>query len=142
MADTSKTAVRNIAVGIRGLNTVNGYRDLAPNELAEDVELTAAELESAKRTGYFRFGTAAKADPATDGGEDVARLDNPTAAVTGGPGGAGAGPAPAAVGGGSTDELDKMSDADLKTTTAALVGKPVESLPDDRKKLLKLARGQ
>lgn len=138
---TSKTAVRNVAPGIRGLHAVTGYRDFAPNEFAESVEMTAAELESAKRTGYFRFGTAAKADPRAEAAEEQARLDNPTAAVTGGADGAGA-PGFQAAGGGSTDELDKMSDEDLKTTTAALTGKPVEELPDDRDELLKLARAQ
>lgn len=145
---TSKTAVRNISPGYRGLNTVQGYREFNPNEYAESVEMTAAELASAKRTGYFRFGAAAKPDPKAEAQAEIERLDNPTAAVTGGPGtgaGAGAGggaPTTGAVGGGSTDELDKMSDDDLKTTTAALTGKPVESLPDDRAELLKLARGE
>jgi len=144
-----KTAVRNVAPGIRGLFLVTGYRDFAPNEYAESVEISAPEMASAKRTNYFRFGDAAKPDPKAEPAEEIERLENPTASVTGGStltgdGAAGGGSAPpaGAAGGGSTDELNKMSDVDLKTTTAALTGKPVESLPDDRDELLKLARGE
>jgi hypothetical protein len=55
-----KTSVRNVAPGIRGLNTVQGYRDLAPGEFVESVELTDDEHKSADSTGYFAFGKAAK----------------------------------------------------------------------------------
>lgn len=132
MADTKKTAVRNIAPGFRGLNTTAGYREFNPNEYAESVEMTTAEFDSAKRTGYFRFGAAAKADPKAEAAdqEQPKPVPNPTETTGNGGGGAGG------------DELDNMSDADLKTTTAALTGKPVEELPDDRDQLLKLARGE
>ena len=136
MADNKTVAVRNVTRGIRGLNTVSGYRDLDPGEYVESVELTAAEYASAERTRYFAFGTAAKKDPAEATDDAPAPRENPTDAA------AGSAPPSGAVGGGSTDELDKMDDATLRTTTAALTGKAESSLPKDREKLLALARGQ
>jgi pyruvate/2-oxoglutarate dehydrogenase complex dihydrolipoamide acyltransferase (E2) component len=55
-----KTSVRNVAPGIRGLNTVQGYRELAPGDFVESVELTDDEHKNADSTGYFAFGKAAK----------------------------------------------------------------------------------
>lgn len=128
MADNTKTAVRNVAPGVRGLNLVTGYRDFDPNEYAESVELSAAELASAKRTNYFRFGAAAKQDPRAAPAEPAEAPAAPPAAPSGE---------------GQTDELDKMSDDDLRATTAALTGKTVKELEKtNREQLLKLARGE
>lgn len=54
--------------------------------------------------------------------------------------------AKATAGGGTTtgtgnDDLDTLDDETLRTTTAALLGKPVDGLPTDRGELLELARG-
>jgi hypothetical protein len=166
-----KTSVRNVAPGIRGLNTVQGYRDLAPGEFVESVELTDDEHKSADSTGYFAFGKAAKtaetaapagaAAPAPaeelpnnvpklkkiarDEGIDVGTAtsaDDLKAAIT-------AGRATAAAGGiappppGPADDLDNMADDDLRNTVAALTGKPASDYADtDRAELLKLARGE
>jgi hypothetical protein len=169
MADaTKKYTVRNTQAGIRGLNTVSGYRDLAPGETAENVELTTAEYESAKRTNYFAFGADAEA-AAGEGGEGDAlpgthaELDKLagsmpgfsfpdgtrtvadkqaaiTAARAATADGTGGGvPTPTA----PTDDLDNMSDDDLRNTASAISGKPVAELTDtSREDLLKLARGE
>jgi hypothetical protein len=166
MADNTKTSVRNVAPGIRGLNTVQGYRDLAPGELVESVELTDAEYKSAESTGYFEFGTKAKKAPAAapatstaeplpnnvpklkklardegiDTGDARSAADLKTAIT--------AGRAAKAAGGIPTptppsDDLDNMADDDLRNTVAALTGKPATDYADtDRAALLKLARGE
>jgi len=166
-----KTSVRNTAPGIRGLNTVQGYRDLAPGEFVESVELTDDEHKNAESTGYFVFGKGAKtaetaappgtvtppaAEPlpanvpklkkiARDEGIDVGDAKSAaelTAAIE-------AGRAAKAAGGltppppGPGDDLDNMADDDLRNTVAALTGKPVADYANtDRDELLKLARGE
>jgi len=130
MAD-KKYAVRNTTRGVRGLNTTGGYRDLEPGELAEGVELTEAEYRNAESTGYFEFGSAAKAEPEQP--EPTESVDNPTDQA-----------APSTPG----DDLDRMSTDDLVPTVHALTGKAPpekkrgESDDDYRARLLKLARGQ
>lgn len=44
-------------------------------------------------------------------------------------------------GAGGSDDLDTLDDNTLLATVAAMVGKPVDSLPTDRGELLELARG-
>lgn len=164
MANT-KTSVRNIAVGIRGLNAVSGYRDLMPGELVDEVELTADELANAKSTGYFEFGKEAKAAPAPaeptadaplpnnvpklkklarDEGIDVGTATSAAdlqAAITAGRAAKAAGGIPPVVA--PADDLDAMADDDLRTTVAALTGKPATDYADtSRDDLLKLARGE
>lgn len=159
-----KHTVRNTAPGPRGINTVDGYRELAPNETAT-VELDDAEFKSASKTGYFHLDSAAKADAKADeaaaSGEGLpsnmpklksiakaegvdltgkttvadiqkaildaraAKVDQANATP----------PAP------PSDDLDAMSDADLRTTVQAITGSepPADA---DRETLLKLARGQ
>lgn len=163
MADNTKTSVRNVAPGIRGLNLVSGYRDLAPGEFIESVELSAAEHKSAESTGYFEFGSkaksAAKAEAAATTGADLPNnvpklkklardegIDVGTAksaaalqaAIVAGRA-AKAPPTPPVTP--PSDDLDNMSDDDLRNTVAAITGKPA---PDgaDREALLKLARGE
>jgi hypothetical protein len=159
-----KHTVRNTAPGPRGLNTVDGYRELAPGETLTGVELSEAEFKSADKTGYFHFDSAAKrdakADEAPGSGEGLpnnmpklkgiakaegvdisglnsvadiqkAILDARTAKAAA----AATPPAP------PTDDLDNMSDADLRSTVQAITGD--EPAADaDRETLLKLARGQ
>lgn len=163
----TKTSVRNITVGIRGLNTVDGYRDLAPGELVESVELDEAERKSADSTGYFEFGAKAKAAPAAasgatapaalprnapklkklarDEGIDVGEaktVDALVAAIETGRAAKTAGGIPP-TGNPPADDLDNMSDDDLRNTVAALTGKPVTDYTDtERVALLKLARGE
>ena len=164
MANT-KTSVRNVAVGIRGLNTVAGYRDLAPGELVDEVELTSDELANAKSTGYFEFGKEAKAAPAPAGaaapaelprnapklkklakdeGIDVSNaktVDQLTAAIEAGRAAKAAGGIPPSTP--PADDLDNMADADLRNTVAALTGKPAADYEStSREDLLKLARGE
>jgi hypothetical protein len=161
---TSKHTVRNTAPGPRGLNTVDGYRELAPNETAT-VELEEGEFKSADKAGYFHFDSKAKADAkadaAAESGEGLpnnmpklkgiakaegvdltgkttvadiqkAILDARAAKV------AAAGSTPPAP---PSDDLDNMSDADLRATVQAITGE--EPAADaDRESLLKLARGQ
>jgi hypothetical protein len=129
MAET-KRSVRNVTGGIRGLNTMQGYRDLAPGELAEGVELSKAEYDSAKRTGYFEFGAAAEKEP---------EPAPPPPATPPAPSAPLAPPPP-------SDELDKMSNDDLRNTVKVLTGKDAPEASNDPEKdrveLLKLARGQ
>jgi len=162
MADkASKYDLRNTSKGIRGVNAVSGYREFGPGEVAEGVELSDAEYESAKRTGYFEFGAAAKAEAedetddalpgnvpklkklareegidlgtATSAADIQAVILSARAAKA-----AGSGIPPSTP---PADDLDAMSDADLRDTVQAITGKPA---PDgsDREALLKLARGQ
>lgn len=165
MADITKTSVRNVAVGIRGLNLVDGYRDLAPGEFLESVELTAAELKSAESTGYFEFGKKAATAPpppppgaaeplpnnvpklkkiARDEGIDVGEAKSAaelTAAIEAGRAAKAAGGIPPVAP--PADDLDNMSDEDLRNTVAALTGKPATDYAEtDRDALLKLARGE
>ena len=112
--------VRNTTKGIRGLNTLAGYRDLAPGELATDIELSKAERASAESTGYFEFGKAAASEPTADEpvpSAEPSPVDTPRAA----------------------DDLDAMSDADLRTTVEALTGKK-PGPNTSREKLLEAAR--
>jgi hypothetical protein len=169
--------VRNVTRGFRGLNTKDGgYLELGPGQLAEGVELDDAELESAKRTGYFAFGKdadstadaaaalvastpgAAPATPpggplprnvtqlkkiARDEGIDVGdakSADDLTAVITAGRAAKAAGGIPP-INPGPSDDLDNMSDDDLRTTVAALTGKPAtDYATTERDELLRLAR--
>lgn len=168
MATTVKRSVHNITKGIRGLNGLTGYVELEAGETRPDVEMTEAEFENAKRTGYFEFdgsgsGTsdqAKAAEAAADElpgthklldklaadevppivfGAEVKTVADKQAAITAA---RTARAAPAATGGGAQgDELDRMSDDDLRNTAAAIAGKPVTELADmDRDALLALAR--
>lgn len=168
MADASNYTVTNTAAGPRGINTVDGYAELAPGETRK-VDLSAGEHAVASKLDYFTFGeggAAAKAPspPDNDGnGEgggslpsnpmqlkaiaraesiDVTGLtkgDELKAAILAGR----KAKAAQAAGGGASDDLDKMDDDTLRTTAAALSGKSVEELADqDRDALLKLARGE
>lgn len=163
-----KGAVRNTQRGIRGLNTVNGYRDLAPGEMVESVELTEAEHRNAETTGYFEFGDSGgggrgdpdkpKADDADDldttmdGLEAIAKaeaIDLSGIAGTGTNGRVLKSDVQAAIRAAreakanpaKADDLDNMDDATLRVTVQAITGKepPADA---DRAALLKLARGQ
>lgn len=152
------TTVRNTTKGIRGLNTLAGYRDLAPGELAEDVELSDVERKNAESTGYFEFGKAAKAAPEPEQADALPRnapklkalakaegidvgsatkVDDLVAAIEAGRTAKAAGgitpPVP------PVDDLDAMSDADLLVTVEAITGKaPPEGAT--REELLAAAR--
>lgn len=164
----TKTTVTNTSQGFRGLNAVDGYVELAPGE-SRDVELSDDERKSAEKVGYFALGgKAAKAAAAAAPVDTTAPLPNNVpklkkiardegielgtakstadiqAAIVAGraakaaaPGAAPAAPTPTP----PTDELDKMSDADLAGTVQAITGKPAPE-GADRETLLKLARGQ
>lgn len=123
-AKVTSTEVRNQTAFVRGLHDAHGaYVELAPGE-KRTVDLNAAERASAERTTYFTFDKAAEAAP-----EPVAPAPSPPAPT------APVAPPP------PTDDLDKMSDADLLDTVAALTG----NRPDDgtdRETLLALARGE
>lgn len=112
--------VRNTTKGIRGLNTLAGYRDLAPGELATGIELSDAERKSAESTGYFEFGKAAKAEPKP---EPVVEPVEPSPVETVR----------------AADDLDAMSDADLRVTVEAITGKK-PGPNTSREKLLEMAR--
>ncbi len=152
--------IRNTTKGIRGLNTEAGYRDLAPGELATDIELSDAERKSAERTGYFEFGSKAKAAPAPDAepdalprnapklkklardeGIDVGEaksVDDLTAAIEAGRAAKAAGGIPPATPA-QPDDLDAMSDDDLRATVTAITG-TAPAADADRAALLALAR--
>lgn len=158
----TKTTVRNIAQGPRGLYDAKaGYVELAVGE-TRDVDLEGAERTSAEATNYFAFGAEAKAEPEAEGGDATLPTKKADLIALAGTEGvaietddnvadlkrkitearaakaAGTGGIPPIVQ--PTDELDKMSDADLRTTVAGLTGKPEADLPTDRDELLKLAR--
>lgn len=156
----TKVTVRNTSPGFRGLNTETGYVELPAGGSAE-VELSAAERKSAEKAGYFEFGGSAPADDeggdkaladmtkaeleatATAEGVDISGAKNNAERV------AAIETARAAAGGGGgippitppADELDKMSDDDLRNTVQAITGKPAPA-DADRNALLKLARGE
>ncbi len=158
---TKSYTVTNTAKGIRGLNAVSGYVELDPGERREGVELSDAEYASAERTGYFEFGNAKAGSSADQEQEDAlpgthALLDKlakdegvtfpegtrtvaeKQAAITAARDAAAADP-----GGAKPDELDNMSDDDLRSTAAALSGKSADEVASlDRDALLKLARGE
>lgn len=158
MADKTQTGeVTNTAKGIRGLHTVEGYQEFQPGQTLT-VELSEAEYTSAKRTGYFAFGKAA-AERAAEGADDdldvtVPNLKklavaegidlgdaNTKAEIQGAIRKARAEKAAAGDAGGQPDDLDNMSDADLRTTVQAITG--TEPAADaTREQLLKLARGE
>lgn len=112
--------VRNRTTFIRGLHDAHGaYHEFAPGQ-TRSVPLNHAEYTSAEGTGYFDFGKAVN-EPLPV--EPVPEPAAPPAPVTP-----------------QTDDLDKMSDADLFDTVAALTGeRPAEGT--DREALLALARG-
>lgn len=57
MADTTKPTIKNISEGPRGVTNAAGDTVmLERGETRNDIELTAAELRSAKATGYFQIG--------------------------------------------------------------------------------------
>ena len=152
--------VTNTAKGMRGLHTLSGLVMLDPNETRDDLQISAAELASAKSTGYFEFdGKAATTD---DGDADSNLDDNSVAelekiatdegvdvsAITGtGANGrvlkadiVAAIEAKRAGGARAGDELDGMSDDDLRATVQAVTG--AEPAGDaTREQLLGLARG-
>lgn len=157
MADKTQSGeVTNTAKGIRGLHTVDGYQEFQPGQTLT-VEMSEAEYNSAKRTGYFAFGKAA-AEKAAAGSDDdldvtVAKLREIAVAEDIDLDGATAkadiqeairkGRAAKASAGGEqpNDDLDNMNDADLRTTVQAITG--TEPAADaTREQLLKLARGQ
>lgn len=152
----AEQTVTNTAKGPRGLNTVNGYRELAPGETAS-VELTEAEAKSAKGVGYFAFGKAAAEKAAESANDDldvtVAKLREIAVAEKVDLNGATAkadiqdairtarADKAASTSGQANDDLDNMSDDDLRTTVQAVTGS--EPAADaSREQLLKLARGQ
>lgn len=159
----AKHTVRNTTAGFRGLNAVDGYVELAPGETREGVDIEAAELASAKRTGYFAFdGAADEAEEADEGGKALDKMSKAELEATATAEGvdisaatnnagrvaaieaaraakAGGAPTPTP----APDDLDKMSDDDLRTTVAAVTGKPVgDYATTEREELLKLARGE
>lgn len=74
-----KVTVRNISPGFRGLNAETGYLEFNPGETREGVEITDAELKSARSTGYFEFGKdAAKADPGAPVADEFDGMDDKT----------------------------------------------------------------
>lgn len=152
MAESKTYSVKNTAPGIRGLNAVTGYTELAPGETREGVELTAAEFKSARSTGYFDFGDAPEPEETTDDLDttvaklrDIAKAENvdlgtvtakaDIQAAIRAARDAKANPAPAA------DDLDAMSDEDLRATVQAITGE-APAADADRATLLALARGQ
>lgn len=161
---SAKHTVRNTAPGPRGINTTDGYRELAPNETAT-VELDDAEFKSASKTGYFHFDAQAKADAKADqaaasgeglpsnmpklksiakaegvdltGKTSVADIQKAILDARAAKVDAANATPPAP----PSDDLDNMDDATLRTTVQAITGE--EPAADaDRETLLKLARGQ
>lgn len=153
------TAIRNTAKGARGFHSVDGYVELQPGESLDSVVLSADEYASAKRTGYFAFDGS---DAADDEGDEPKALDEMTkaeltataeaegvditkaksnadkvAAIQAARDAKEAGGVPPTTH--PTDDLDKMSDADLTATVAALTGKPAPE-GATRDELLALAR--
>jgi hypothetical protein len=164
MATNVKHNVRNISPGIRGLNALTGYVELAAGETRPNVEMSQAEFENAKRTNYFEFdgpaaatgsGNQAEAEalPGTHKALDKIASDEKItfaaetttvaekqAAILAARA-AKAGGADSGTGNGQPDELDRMSDDDLRVTAAAIAGKSVDEVKDlDRPALLELAR--
>lgn len=153
MADTSKYDVRNTAKGIRGLHGVDGYAELAPGEVREGFEMTAAEHKSATRTGYFAFGKAATADDEGTSGDDLdTTVDKLRDIATAEGVELGTATKKAdiqeairaarlAKSQPPADDLDNMNDSDLRATVQAITGEQ-PAADADRETLLKLARGQ
>lgn len=160
MASNKTTSIRNTSPGVRGFHTVDGYRELAPNESLESVVFSADEYKSAEATGYFSFdgttgddeGGADESKPladmkvadlealAKDEGIDLTNAKSKAdkvAAIEAAREAKAAGGIPATTP--ATDDLDAMSDADLATTVAALTGKPAPE-GATRDELLALAR--
>jgi len=158
----AKHTVRNTAPGPRGLHAAQGYIELAPGQTLSDVEMDDHEYESAKGTGNFHFDTAAKrdakADQAATSGEGLpsnpmqlkqlaksegidvggaTKAADLQAAILAGR----KAKAESGTGGEQSDDLDNMSDDDLRATVQAITGN-APAADADRDTLLKLARGQ
>lgn len=162
---TSKYTVRNSAQGPRGLHTVAGYVELAPGQTLENVEIDDGEHKSAESTGYFEFGAKAKAAAKADAvaaagnttGDDlpnnmpklkgIAKAEGVD--LTGTTSVADIKSAIAAhrtakasdASAQHTDDLDAMSDDDLRNTVQAITAQPAPA-DADRTALLALARGE
>lgn len=158
----AKQTVRNTSGGYRGLNTVGGgYVELSPGQTVEGVDLSDAELASAKDAGYFEFGGKATAPADDDGGKSLDKMNKAELEAVAAAEGVDLSAATnqagrveaieaarkAAAGGitpgaaAPADDLDNMSDADLRTTVAAVTGKPETDYTDtSREDLLALAR--
>lgn len=154
-----KVTVTNTAKGIRGLYDVDGLVNLAPGE-SRSLEMTEAEIKSAKITGNFDFGakSAEPSEPQGDGldSKKVSELDEIIAdeKVVVPETGSGANdnviaadkiaairahraapPAPP-----QGDGLDSMGDDELRATVKTLTGQDAPA-DADRPALLALARG-
>lgn len=60
--------ITNISPGPRGINTVDGQRIINVGETVE-AELSEAELEGSKETGWFKIEAAGKRDPLDHDGD-------------------------------------------------------------------------
>lgn len=163
--------VKNISTGIRGFHSTEGLVEIAPGQTAEGVEISDAELRSAKRTGWFEIesGGGGHGDPdkpkreaGTEQADDldttVPKLREIAAAeeidlsgmttkadIQGAIRAARITKAGVGTGstGGEADALDGMDDATLRSTVQAITGKSEADVADlDRAALLALARGE
>lgn len=154
--------VKNISTGIRGFHSTEGLVEIAPGQVAEGVEISGAELKSAKRTGWFEID--GDADEGGEGGEQQQADDLDTTVpklreIAKGEGVDLSGMTskadiqgairvaraskPAGGTGSGGDELDAMDDATLRSTVQAITGKSEADVADlDRAALLALARGE
>ena len=159
MTTTHKHVVKNTAKAPRGLHDLTGYVELAAGE-SRALELSAAELASAKATGYFEFDTGTTAEAKSESGTTADDLDTTVselkkiaaaegvelehnankAAIVTAIRAARAKPASAPAPTGGVD-LDAMDDETLRATVQAITGAeaPVDA---DRAALLALARGE
>ena len=157
----AKVTITNTAPGLRGVNTDEGLVYLAPGETRDDLDVSGGNLKAARAKSYFTFDgrvdESSDAEPQGDGLDDmsVADLDSLIAAEgvtlpetgTGNNGNVVKADRVAAIRAHraspseSADDLDAMSDDDLRVTVQALTGKEMGELADfDRETLLGLAR--
>lgn len=159
----SKISIKNTARGLRGVHTVDGFLYVEPGKTA-DVEVDSANLAAVKAKSYFELSGEQETDEPEPEGEQGDGLDDKTVAEldqiiadesvavpeqgTGNDGRVVKADKVAAIRAKraapaieTSDELDAMSDDDLRATVAAITG--TEPAADaDRATLLTLARGE
>ena len=162
--------VTNVTKGIRGFHSADGLVELNPGGVAEGVEISDAELKSAKRTEWFEIesGGGGHGDPDKGGKREAAPADDLDTTIPklreiaekekvdlsgmtskGDIQGAirlaraSKGDGAGSGEGSGNDAIDAMDDETLRSTVAAITGQSAEDVAGlDRPALLALARGQ